>query len=262
MTESITKRLARLGFIFDRGGVHSARTMMLEDLKLLFSFVSRVDVVKDDYLRSIVEENCLGKQTRMNRKITFRHLKALYGLDPFILIFRALRYFWDRDETGRPLLAFLCAYARDPLLRMSAPFVLPIQEGKPVSRPGLESFIENINPGRFSKATLLSLAQNICSSWTQSGHLSGKVNKTRSHVVPTPGAVAFALFLSYVSGHRGMLMLETEYSALLDCSPVRMMELAREESLNGGIVFKQIADVIEVSFPGITRSHEMEWIRD
>ena len=38
-----------------------------------------------------------------------------------VTLFRLLRYFWEVDSPGRPLLAFLCASARDPLLRVTAP---------------------------------------------------------------------------------------------------------------------------------------------
>jgi hypothetical protein len=103
------------------------------------------------------------------------------------LVFRALRFFWQRDVDGQPLLAALCAYSRDPILRATAPFVLGFQEGATVTREGMEEFIDAQEPGRFSKATLKSTAQNLNSSWTQSGHLSGRVRKVRARAVATPG---------------------------------------------------------------------------
>ena len=35
------KKLERLGFSFERGGVHTARTMMLVELRTLLSFVGK-----------------------------------------------------------------------------------------------------------------------------------------------------------------------------------------------------------------------------
>jgi hypothetical protein len=116
--------LSRFGFLYKKGGVHTARTMMLEDLKLLLSCVSSQDTSKNDYLKAIKEDNCLGKRSGKTRKLTSEHLIELYSLDPSITIFRALRYFWERDPDGQPLLALICAYSRDALLRMSAPFII------------------------------------------------------------------------------------------------------------------------------------------
>lgn len=117
-------KLERLGFSFERGGVHTARTMMLAELRALLSFVDAADAAKADYLDAIQTANCLGKRSGRTRALTFRHLADLYALDPSLLVFRALRFFWQRDVDGQPLLAALCAYSRDPILRTSAPFVL------------------------------------------------------------------------------------------------------------------------------------------
>ncbi|MBL8314298.1 MAG: hypothetical protein JNK55_11155 [Rubrivivax sp.] len=41
-------KLERLGFSFERGGVHTARTMMLAELRALLSFVDAADAAKAD----------------------------------------------------------------------------------------------------------------------------------------------------------------------------------------------------------------------
>ena len=46
------KKLERLGFRFERGGVHTARTMMLVELRALLSFVDAADASKADYLEA------------------------------------------------------------------------------------------------------------------------------------------------------------------------------------------------------------------
>lgn len=255
-------KLERLGFSFERGGVHTARTMMLAELRALLSFVDAADAAKADYLDAIQTANCLGKRSGRTRALTFRHLADLYALDPSLLVFRALRFFWQRDVEGQPLLAALCAYSRDPILRTSAPFVLGFQEGATVTREGMEEFLDAQEPGRFSKATLKSTAQNINSSWTQSGHLAGRVRKVRARAVATPGAASLALLLGYVSGLRGESLLKSDYTRMLDCSFERTLELAEDASRRGWISLKRVGQVIEVLFPNLITAQEMEWLRE
>jgi hypothetical protein len=255
-------KLERLGFSFERGSAHTARTMMLAELRALLSFVDAADAAKVDYLEAIQTANCLGKRSGKTRTLTFRHLADLYALDPNLLVFRALRFFWQRDVDGQPLLTALCAYSRDPLLRATAPFVLSFQEGTTVTREAMEEFIDAQEPGRFSKATLKSTAQNINSSWTQSGHLSGRVRKVRARAVATPGAASLALLLGYVSGLRGESLFISDYTRLLDCSFERTIELAEAASRRGWISLKRVGQVIEVLFSNLITAQEMEWLRE
>jgi len=252
----------RFGFRRDRGGPHLARTMMLEELKLLLSFVDDPDAGKSEYLRSIIDDNCLGKRSVRTRKLTARYLLGLYILDPDITLFRSLRYFWERDAEGQPLLAMTCAIARDSILKSSEPFIQRFTAGQYVTREALEEFIDNLETGRFSPATLKSTAQNINSSWTQSGHLQGRVKKVRSQPKATPGAVSYALLLGYLSGVRGESLYNTEYAKLLDCSMEQAIELSTEASRKGWIVLKRLGSVIEVLFPILLSDKEMEWVRE
>ena len=254
--------LSRFGFRFKKGGVHTARTMMLEDLKLLLSYVNSPDASKTDYLRAIEEDNCLGKRSGRTKKLTAEHLVELYSLDPSITIFRTMKYFWERDTDGQPLLALICAYSRDALLRMSALFIMQYKEGEIVNRETLEVYIEKKFPDRFSKAPLKSLAQTLNSTWPKSGHLIGRAKKVRSRANATPGSVSYALFLGYLTGVRGEELFRTEYACLLDCSIDRSIELAEEASRRGWIVFKRIGDVMEVLFPNLLTEQEREWIRE
>ena len=135
-----------------------------------------------------------------------------------------------------------------------------MKEGEPFERESLESFIDELQPDRFSKATLKSAAQNLAGTWTQSGHLRGRVKKTRHFVEPTPASVAMALLLSYVSGHRGQLLFESEYIKLLDCQPNQGMELAETAAAKGWINFKRVGSIMEVSFPRLLTEEEREWL--
>jgi len=254
--------LKRFGFRYDSSGVHLARTIMFQELKLLFSFVDDPNADKSDYLKAIVDDNCLGKRSDKTRKLTARHLSALYILDPDSTLFRSLRYFWERDMEGQPLLAMICAIARDSILRSSVPFIQSFTLGQRVTREALEAFINNLETGRFSPATLKSTAQNINSTWTQSGHLQGRIKKIRSQPKTTPGAVSFALLLGYLSGVRGESLYQTEYAKLLDCSMEEAIALSVDASRKGWIVLKRLGSVIEVLFPNLLSEKEMEWVRE
>ncbi len=252
----------RFGFSFERGGAHLSRTLMFSELGQLVLYIDNPTAKKEEYFIAIKEDNCLGKRSGRTRSLTARHLADLYGLDPTITIYRNLLYFWKRDKEGRLLIALLCAYARDPVLRLSRPFVFSAGFGHPVVREELEAFLDELEPGRFSKATLKSTAQNINSTWTQSGHLKGRVRKIRSKVEATPGSVAYMLLLGFLTGARGQNLFTTEYARLLDGSVDRLIELAEHASRKGWITFKRVGTVMEVLFPNLITREEMEWTRE
>lgn len=260
--DAIERDKRRFGFTSATGGVHTARTMMLSELDRLIAWVDDPDATTLDYFEAVETHNCLGKRSGKNRHLTARHLKSLYGLDPSLTLFRNLLFFWDRDPDGRPLIALASACARDPILRSSIPFIRSHEIGAPVRREELEAFIEALNPGRFSKATLKSTAQNLNATWTQSGHLTGKANKVRSRAEATPGAAAYALLLGYLSGGRGESLFLSDFAGLLDRGLDRRMELAEAASRRGWMVFKRAGDVVEALFPQRLTETEMEWIRD
>jgi hypothetical protein len=250
------------GFRLERSSTHTSRTMMLEELRELLSYVDHPEAGKVEYRRAIDDENCLGKRSSKTRLLTYRHLSDLYALDPSLILFRTLVYFWQRDPCGQPLLALLCACARDSILRSTVSFILPFPEGATVTREALEAFIDAKEPGRFSKATLTSTAQNINATWTQAGHLTGRRHKVRAKALPTTGSVSYALLLGYLTGSRGQALFTTDYARLLDVSGEQAMQLAAEASRRGWIVFKRVGEVIEVLFPHLIHAQEMEWIRE
>ena len=255
-------KLKLLGFASPAGSPHVSRTMMLAELTALLDAVDDNKASREDYVRAIIEANCLGKRTEKNRLISKRYLVELYAIDPNVLLFRALLFFWRRDVTGRPLLALLCAYARDTLLRASAGYILPLPEGASVSRESTEQFLDSLSPGRYSPGKLASNAKNINSTWTQSGHLNGRVRKIRTPVQATPGAVAYALLLGYLTGDRGEALMRTDYIKLLDSTFENAVALAEDASRKGWIVFKRVDNVIEAVFPNQLNPQEMEWLRE
>lgn len=257
----IDTQLARFGFGFGKRSVHVARTLMLAELTDLIAAVPDAKE-QQDYITAIIDENCLGKTSFNNRKITADQLIQLYTLDPQATIFRNLLYFWQRDEQGRPLLALLCAATRDSTLRQSAMLILGAPQGVTVTRDSVEEYIENLAPGRYSKVTLASVAKNIRSTWTQSGHLCGRINKIRVQAVATPSNVAFALLLGYLMAGRGSELFATVYVKILDCTLERATELAEQAGMRGWMVFKRIGNVMEALFPSLLTEQEVTWLHE
>jgi hypothetical protein len=63
MMESKEGRLSGLGFRFGMNGPHAARTMMLDDLRLLLAH-TLPQATRADYASAIIDGNVLGKPTR------------------------------------------------------------------------------------------------------------------------------------------------------------------------------------------------------
>jgi hypothetical protein len=258
----MTELLEKFGFSFNRGGAHSARTMMFSELEILIDYFGDEEITKEAIEKAIIDENCLSKRSSRTRTLTYRHLAELYVLDPSICLFRSLLFYWKRDPASRPMLALLASLSRDPLLQESMKLTLSLNEGQTLSRQAVEEDIEHRHPDRFSPASLKSIAQNLNSTWTQSGHLQGKAKKTRACALATEGSVAFALLLNHLEGSRGTEMFRTPRMKVLDCGVERAMELAESASRKGLMVFKKIGSVVEVQFPELLTSEEEDWLRE
>ncbi|NOZ78339.1 MAG: hypothetical protein GXP48_03990 [Acidobacteria bacterium] len=203
---SSQEALCRAGFRFGNRGTHTSRTIMLAELSELLAVVP-ADADRLVYACAIVDDNVLGKQTLATRRLTNQRLGELYGLDHRIPLFRVLRHLWALDEEGRPLLAMLCALARDPLLRCTAEGVLSLPFGTELVRTSYRETIREAVGHRLNDATLDKVARNMASSWTQSGHLEGRVRKVRRRVRPTVGPVTLALWLGSLGGRGGSGLL-------------------------------------------------------
>lgn len=256
------QNITEFGFKLNGGSIHTRRTMMYDELYKLLSFIDKPDAKKEDYIKAIYENNCLGKRSGSNRSYSAKYLEELYALDPSLLVFRVLRFFWERDEIGRPLLALLCALTRDPLLRISISYIYSLGENQQIAKNELEKHISDHLPDRYSDNTLSSIGRNVLSTWTKSGHLKGRAKKIRTKAAATPGSVAYALLLSYLTGARGEYLFNTQYTRVLDCSYSELLDLAEEASRRGWIVLKRIGEVIEVQFPSLLTKEELEWVNE
>ena len=146
---------------------------MLAELTTLLASVPS-SASKAERRSAMVSGNVLGKKTTSTRKSTAQRLSELYALDPSVPLFRLLQMFWKDDPAGQPLLALLCASARDPLLRITAGPVLQARPGDIVAKKHFEEAVSRQARDRFTPSTLQTIARNAASSWTQSGHLSGR----------------------------------------------------------------------------------------
>src|SRR5271163_953113 len=123
MQTAVPETALAFGFRNDPLGTHTSRTMMLREATALFA-ATDAQTSYEAMRQLVIEDNIALKDTLSTRKETFRRLSELYGLRSDILLYRALRDLWDANPVEQPLLAILCALARDPLLRVTAPFVL------------------------------------------------------------------------------------------------------------------------------------------
>jgi len=242
--------LINLGFKFGKNGAHSARSMMIKELKELL-FARDETASMQNYEDDIVNFNILHKPTEKSRKLTFRHLVDLYGMSMDIPLFNILRQWWELSEESQPILALQLAIARDPILRASASIILPLQVGEHLAREKVEEHLAHDDPDRFSPASLKSFAQNINGTWTQAGYLEGKAKKYRSQPKASYVNIAYALFLAHCHGLSGQRMFDSFWCQLLSQDKEHLFELAHRASLRGLINFKQVSEVIEVTFPNI-----------
>lgn len=248
-----------LGFGKETFTVHTSRTLMLQELSELLDCTGP-ETSRNEYSNLIIESNVLAKPTISSRKKTSKYLLDLYAFDANTLIFRVLRFFWQNERTGRPLLAALCAHARDSLLRQTADIILTMKEAEKLNLDVIKCELSNVHPARFSPQTLHSTAQNIASSFEQSGHLVGRRIKTRVHPIVTPANVAYALLLGYLCGERGQNLFNTEWARLLDIRKDRIANFASQAHRLGWVEFRNIGNVVDISFNNLLTKEEREVI--
>jgi hypothetical protein len=198
----------------------------------------------------------LLKATLSTRKETLQRLKEFYSLDRTVLIFRALRDLWDEDQTSQPLLALLCATARDPILYASSDIILSSPLGSVITRNTFSMKIGELFPDRYSFNSLRSIGENLASSWKKSGHLAGTAKKVRSKAQSCPTAVAYALFLGYLCNARGEGLFDTLWSRLLDSTTPVLHEQALNASQRGWLEYRRSGTITDITFRHLLRQSE------
>lgn len=220
---------------------------MFEEIRTLLANCTP-DATRDEYVTAIIDRNCLGKRTESVRRSSNQRLSELYSLHPQVPLFRVFRELWYMDSAGRPLLAFLLALARDPLLRSTAQPVLKLVEGEEFVRLPLEQALREATGARLNDSILTKVMRNSASSWTQSGHLEGRVRKVRRRVSPTPFSTAYALFLGYATGLRGEKLFSTPWTRILDSDYHDLLALAYDAHRIGLLDLRQAGGIVAVSF--------------
>ncbi len=240
----------------DKGGTHSSRTIMFDDLSTIIDQVPP-ESKHDAYVDAIVKDNALHKDTFSTRKHSAQRLTELYLLDPQAPLFRVMRRFWPHDPKGRVLMALLCALARDPKLRLTASFVLDLSQGEELMRRKITDSLKARLKDRLNDAILDKVIRNASSSWTQSGHLQGRVRKCRYKVQATPHSAVYALLLGYLQGVRGARLFDTGWTKVLDASIDELRFLVLEAKRLGLLDLKIAGDVVEIGFSNLLTPQEM-----
>lgn len=250
----IPQSATEYGFRLKPGGAHGSKTMMLREARLLFA-ASSPDAPFEKLKSLVQEENVLLKDTFSNREDVFKRLTDLYALRPELPLYSALRRLWDTAEQEQPLLALLCALARDPLLRTTAPIVLNQPEGAIVSPAILEASLEAAYPEHYAAKTKLSISQNTAASWAQAGVVTTALRKVRCRPVSGPATAAYALLLGFLCGARGTLLLETTWTKVLDMAPDGLDSLARVAAQRGWIDYRRLGNVADIGFSYLLQGH-------
>ena len=154
----------------------------------------------------------------------------------------------------------MTALARDPLLRVSSDTILQIKTGEELMRQKLTDALRQSVDNRLNDGTLNTTVRNISSSWTQAGHLKGRVRKIRQRIVPTPIVTTYALLLGYILGARGNGLFSTFWAKVLDTSPEELISQGTDAKRLGFIDLSQAGGVVEVSLNRLLTEDERQLI--
>jgi hypothetical protein len=241
-------QLEAVGFKLTEGGAHISRTIMLKEITRLLES-SPAMASSEYYSRAVIEGNVLGKATETTRQKTFRHLRELYALSSAVPIFSIYRELMKLEPQSGPLLSLLIAWARDPLLRPTTPAILKTTFGDRITSDNLQQALAEAYPHQYSAKNLAKVARNAASSWTQSGHLTGRTKKIRSRVQPRPTAITFALILGHVGGVAGAQLFSSVWCRLLDLNATEARSLAEQAHRQELLTLRALGSVVEITFP-------------
>lgn len=243
------------GFLNDPIGTHGSRTLMLAELRLLLAACPHPASYQQLRVEAL-QHNALLKNTESNRYESFRRLRELYALDENLLLFRALRDLWDEDPSAQPLLALLCAVARDSILRATAALILTTPRDQPVTPHMMEAMTVEQFPDRYNDTTRATIGRNVVSSWQQSGHLRGRLKKVRDQANSRPTTVAYALLLGHLCDVRSNSLFHTLWARLLDAPEHTLREQAQQASRLGYLEYRHAGAITEISFQHLLRKNK------
>ena len=231
-------------------GTHTSRTMMFDELDALM-YGCAPDASYDDYATAIVDDNLLGKRTLATREKSLRHLRELYALRATVTVFGAMRLLWKDDATARPVLALMCAAARDPLLRCTAELIHETHPGTVLASEDFANAVQAAFPDRFSSGVRARIGRNLASTWTQSGHLTATSKsspKIRARIAVSQPAATYALYLGHLDGRAGPALLEGMWADILDADQHVLRGMAEVAARNGWIEFAAAGGMLQIGF--------------
>jgi hypothetical protein len=218
--------------------------MMLAEVRHVLETEAQPD---PERLKSLVlDDNVLQRRTGSGRLLSLRHLRELYGLGAPAPLLRAMTGLWRRAGEGQPVLALLAALAREALLRDSAEIVLAAPPGSRVGAADLARLFEERYPSHYTSKMFGKLSRNCASSWTQSGHLKGRVRKERARPAVSPVAAACATLLGSLAGFGGPALLASSWIAVLDRTRAEVLALLRKAEGDGLLRIRAGGDVVEI----------------
>ena len=252
---SLTMSAFSLGF--SSSGVLSSRSVMLPELAALLNVApGDADIARLQHL--VVNEDVLHKTSAANRLKTFSFLRRLYGLSPDLPVFREFYRLGKLFPADVISLAGCLAFAREPLLRACANFVLGTAIGKSLGREDFEVWIREYAPGRYSESMYISFSHNLYASFFQLGYLgvaAGK-HRQRQRRQVRPPVVAYAAFLDWLCGLNGLSLLSGQFSKTLE---LNQDEHLRQLSTAGQLGLMRIAlagGVLQLDFSDWLRPGE------
>lgn len=244
------------GFSSNRSGAHLSRSMMLTEISAL---LPKLHFYTFEESRSkILDENILGKTTFSSRQKTLRNLTDLYTLDGKFTLFRVMGQFAALATESVPQLGLVLSFCRDDQLRTSFSLIEKLKLGETLPLATMMDHFERKWPDRFSAAMKTSLSQNVNTTWTVSGHLSGRVKKIRTMPVPTLAGVTFAMLAGYLYGLRGYALIDSIFAKLVSCNREEIFPLLQMASIRGWCRFRQAGGVIDIDFSPLLTPMEQE----
>lgn len=247
MFRDVPARALAAGFSNGPDSAHNSKTIMLPELRALLA-VTRPGATLADYRIAAVDDDAMEKATVATREKTLYYLRKLYTLERDLPIFAALRELWPLDAQAQPLIAILCALARDPGLRSSADLVLGLEPGMPTGPDEIGVAIAEAMPGRYNPSVLHHMGQNTGASWKQAGILAGRAAKVRVRPVVTHPAVTYALYLGYLEGRAGLALFDTLWTRALDVLPATLRALAETAAAAGWLDLRSAGGMVEIGF--------------
>ena len=236
--------LYQLGFVFEPAAIHNKRTISIPDVELLFQLTTPA-LTYGKIRELVVEDNILAKHTHSARQGILRSLREFYGLDPNLVLYSSLRFFWQYADYDRPLLALLCAAARDPILQQSSNIILPWPKNTPLPKTTLEKYLQGKHLQIYSPNVQARMVRNIMASWKQAGHLTGYRSKIRTQAMPGPASTAYA-FIGLPERLREIARLNPSGSTF-DASTAQIHNYAFAAAKRGWL--DKHGGIVDISFP-------------